>query len=94
MKLADFSYPIALAIISILVAVLEHFFPWRKEQRQLRPGLFSDILFLVFNGHFLGVILYGIASHRILPGLDRLLGTYGLTPLVYRNAAMRWPKFG
>lgn len=91
MKLADFSYPIALAIISILVAVLEHFFPWRKEQRQLRPGLFSDILFLVFNGHFLGVILYGIASHRILPGLDRLLGTYGLTPLVYRNAAMRWP---
>lgn len=91
MKLADFSYPIALALISILVATLEHFFPWRKDQRQLRPRLFSDVLFLLFNGHFLGVILYGIASHRLLPSLDRLLGTYGLTPLVYRNVAMGWP---
>lgn len=91
MKLADFSYPIALALLSILVATLEHYFPWRKGQSQLRPRLWSDLLYLIFNGHFLGVILYGIAVYRILPGLDRVLGTYELTPIVYRNLAMRWP---
>lgn len=91
MSLAELSYPLALALLSVFVATLEHFFPWRKGQRQLRPGLFSDVLYLVFNGHFLGLLLYGIAAHHILPRLDRVLGAHGLTPIVYRNAAMSWP---
>lgn len=91
MRLADFSYPLALALLSLAVAALEHLFPWRKEQKRLRPRFFSDVLYLVFNGHFLGVFLYGIAAHHILPGVDRLLAAYGLMPVVYRNLAAHWP---
>lgn len=91
MSLAAYAYPIALGLLSLLLVGLEHFFPWRREQRQLRPRLLSDLMHLVFNGHFLGVLLYGIAVHHVLPAVDRLLGAYGLTPVVYRNLALRWP---
>ena len=90
-RLADFSYPLALALLSLIVAALEHLFPWRKEQKKLRPRLLSDVLYLVFNGHFLGVLLYGIAVHHILPGVDRLLTACGLLSVVYRNLAAHWP---
>jgi sterol desaturase/sphingolipid hydroxylase (fatty acid hydroxylase superfamily) len=62
-------YPIALAICSVFVMVLEALFPRRKQQKQLRATLPSDLLHLVFNGHFLGVILYGIAERFVLPTL-------------------------
>ena len=52
-------YPIALVLISAFVALLEFLFPKRKEQRQLRDRLLSDFVHLAFNGHFLGVILFG-----------------------------------
>jgi 3-mercaptopyruvate sulfurtransferase SseA/sterol desaturase/sphingolipid hydroxylase (fatty acid hydroxylase superfamily) len=90
-SLSAYAYPIALALLSIAVALCEHFFPWRKAQRQLRPSLMSDLAHLVFNGHFLGVLLYGVAVHRILPTVDRFLGAHGLTPVVYRSVAARWP---
>ena len=86
-------YPAALAIVSLLVAGLERLWPWRPEQRQLRPTLVADLLHLVFNGHFLGLILYGIAAHRVLPWVDRLLGDAGLFGTVYRDAAAAWPMW-
>ncbi|MEW5852850.1 MAG: rhodanese-like domain-containing protein [Myxococcota bacterium] len=89
--LALYLYPLSLALISVVVAVLEHFFPWRKEQKQLRGTLLSDFLHLVFNGHFLGVILYGIAATHLLPHLDHALAQAGLTTWVYRNLASGWP---
>ena len=91
MKLADYSYPIALLLLSVTVATLEHFFPGGRGKSSVRPRLWSDLLYLVFNGHFLGVLLYGITVHRILPGLDRMLSAHGLTSVVYRNVAMHWP---
>jgi 3-mercaptopyruvate sulfurtransferase SseA/sterol desaturase/sphingolipid hydroxylase (fatty acid hydroxylase superfamily) len=91
LRLADFSYPLALVFLSLLVAALEHFFPWRKQQKQLRPHLLSDLLHLVFNGHFLGVFLYGIAANYVLPPVDRLLAAHGLLAVVYRNLAAAWP---
>ena len=84
-------YPISLAAFSALVFTLERFFPWRAEQQQLRPKLWSDLIHLVFNGHFLGVLLAGLADTWVLPLLDRWLGTHGLTDAVYRNAAGSWP---
>lgn len=91
MNLADYTYPLALLVLSLFVALLEHFFPWRRGQKQLRPRLWSDVLHLVFNGHFLGVLLFAIATERILPSVDRFLGAHGLTTRVYRNTAQGWP---
>jgi 3-mercaptopyruvate sulfurtransferase SseA/sterol desaturase/sphingolipid hydroxylase (fatty acid hydroxylase superfamily) len=86
-------YPAALAAASLLVAGLERLWPWRREQRQLRPTLGADLLHLLFNGHFLGLILYGIAVHRVLPWVDRLLDDAGLFGGVYRDAAAAWPMW-
>lgn len=84
-------YPLSLLVFSVLVAVLERLWPWRPEQKQARPYLWSDFLHLVFNGHFLGLILYGIAVHRVLPTVDGWLTDAGLLGLIYRNAAASWP---
>lgn len=84
-------YPAALAVISVLTLSLEFAFKLRREQRQLRPYLWSDVLHLVFNGHVLGVIIYGLAVHRVLPHLDDCFASLGWTELVYRNAAQAWP---
>ena len=90
-RLTPYLYPIALALISLGVAVAEHFFPWRPKQRQWRQGLGSDFLHLVFNGHFLGVILFGVATVHVLPHLDLWLVRAGLTGHLYRNLAAGWP---
>ncbi|MCB9604343.1 MAG: sterol desaturase family protein [Sandaracinus sp.] len=84
-------YPISLAAVSALVMALEHFFPWRKGQKQLRPRLGSDFLHLVFNAHFLGVLLAGLADRFLLPHVDGMLASQGWTDAVYRNAAADWP---
>ena len=84
-------YPLSLALISALVMALEHFFPERPEQRQLRPRLASDLVHLVFNGHFLGVMLAGLSATWVLPPLDAFLGTRGLTEAFYCGVARDWP---
>lgn len=89
--MSAYTYPIALAILSVAVALAERFFPWRPEQKQLRRTLFSDLLHLVFNGHFLGVILFGIATYRVLPHVDSWLSSIGLRDSVYLGAASDWP---
>lgn len=48
-------YPFALAVASVAVAVLERLLSARPTQLALRKGLWSDALYLVFNGHLLGV---------------------------------------
>jgi len=84
-------YPISLAVLSGFVMLLERLFPWRPEQKQLRPKLWSDFIHLVFNAHFLGLLLAGLASTWVLPYVDRWLAAEGLTDSVYRNAAVDWP---
>lgn len=91
MTLILYAYPLSLAVISVLVACLEWFFPWRPEQKQFRKGLLSDFLHLVFNGHFLGLILFGISARYILPSLDHWLAEMGMTTLLYHNVAASWP---
>lgn len=83
-------YPAALLAISLLVFLLEASFPWRKEQKQLRRGLLSDLAHLVFNGHFLGVILFGLAHQLLLPALDGLSAATGFAPASVAFAAS-WP---
>jgi len=57
--MAAYMYPISLALMSGFVMFLERLFPWRPEQKQFRPKLWSDLIHLVFNGHFLGLLLAG-----------------------------------
>jgi 3-mercaptopyruvate sulfurtransferase SseA/sterol desaturase/sphingolipid hydroxylase (fatty acid hydroxylase superfamily) len=84
-------YPACLALFSVAVFGLEALFKWRRDQPQLRPFLWSDALHLVFNGHFLGLILFGVAAHHVLPRLDDLLAAVGVVDGLYRNAAAAWP---
>ena len=84
-------YPIGLALISLLVLVFERLWPCRPEQRLLRPHLGSDALHLIFNGHYLGVILHALAVSYVLPPFDAWLTELGIHPYVYRAAAAQWP---
>ena len=63
-------YLIGLAIASVLVALAERARPWRPDQRVLRARLPSDLAYLVFNAHFLGVALYFVGGRYVLPPLD------------------------
>ncbi|MCB9524244.1 MAG: sterol desaturase family protein [Myxococcales bacterium] len=89
--LSAYLYPIGLALFSVVVAAAERRWPWRKEQVALRRYLWSDLIHLVFNGHFLGAVLAGLAANFVLPHIDAWLGQAGLMDTVYRNAASQWP---
>ncbi len=71
------SYPVALATISLLVMTLEWRWPARPDQSKLRKGLLSDVLYLVFNGQFLGLALASLAGWLVLPLLDSLMTALG-----------------
>ena len=88
--LKDYAYPIALALISLLVLALEWAFPARPEQKKLRASLPQDLLHLVFNGHFLGVMIYAASKTYVLPYLDGWLEAAGLKDTLYRSVAADW----
>ena len=83
------NYILWLAAFSLLVAVFERLWPARR-QKLLRKWLWSDAVHLVFNGHVLGLLLYGISWYHVLPALDGWLAEQGLTGFVYRGAASGW----
>ncbi len=79
-------YWVALLLCSLLVAGAEALRPWRRQKR-LRRWLWSDLVHLVFNGHFLGVILAVLTGKWVLPWLEPLLHRIGMD----RAVAARWP---
>jgi len=83
------NYPLWLVSISVFVALLEWGWPAR-EQKRLRKRLWSDCLYLIFNGHFLGVFLYGIATYYIIPYIDSALSTLGVREQIYFGAVQSW----
>jgi sterol desaturase/sphingolipid hydroxylase (fatty acid hydroxylase superfamily) len=85
------SYVVALIACSAFVAALEAIAPARPSQKQLRPRLWSDVLQLAFNGHFLGAWIYAISTRFVIPPLDAFLSRANLSGLVYRNVATGWP---
>lgn len=54
-----------LMAISLFCFLAERINPWRKQQKILREGIGQDLFWLVFNGHYLGVLL-AIAIGKIL----------------------------
>ena len=68
-------YPFWLGVVSAAVLVLERIRPWRRSQRVLRPQIGQDLFWLVFNGHFAGVLLALAVEHALAwaaPGFQRI----------------------
>ena len=67
-----------LLVISISCWVLERLVPWRPSQRAWRDQFGQDLFWLVFNGHYAGILLAS-ASTWLVEDLSRTFGT-GLLP--------------
>lgn len=76
------TYPLALAAVSVLVAALERWRPARPDQPALRRGLLTDAVYLVFNAHPLGVLIAAVAARTVDPLL---------LPHVDLRLAAAWP---
>jgi sterol desaturase/sphingolipid hydroxylase (fatty acid hydroxylase superfamily) len=73
-----------LAGLSLVFLLLERVWP-REARGVLRPGLGTDLFYLVFNGHFLGVGL-ALLIPPLVGRLDAQLGALGLQGAFYRGA--------
>lgn len=71
------SYLFWLTSISILCLVLERLFAWRKDQPLFRREFWQDVFFLVFNGHYVGILLAHVTVHTF-KGFNGLVDTFGL----------------
>jgi len=54
-----------LVLVSVGCFALERIAPWRRSQRVLRRGAGQDLVWLIFNGHYLGLLLALGAGHLI-----------------------------
>ena len=61
-----------LIAVSLLCFVLERIRPWRPQQKVLRRAIGQDLVWLIFNGHYLGVIL-AIGTGRLVHALNAWL---------------------
>ena len=66
-----------LALISLGCLLLERVAPWRREQKFWRRGFAQDLLWLVFNGHYLGLLL-ALGTGRVVAHLNGWLLAQGL----------------
>lgn len=79
--------------LSLAFVVFERVRPRNAAQPALREGIETDLLYLVFNGHFLGVLI-AWAADPIALALERLLGQAGLRDAVFRGVLSSLPAWG
>jgi len=53
-------------VVSVACIMMETVAPWRREQPQLRRQLGQDIFWLIFNGHFAGLLVAAAARHLLV----------------------------
>jgi sterol desaturase/sphingolipid hydroxylase (fatty acid hydroxylase superfamily) len=70
-------YYVWLTGISLLCFALERIAPWRRQQRVLRDGIWQDLFWLVFNGHYLGLI-FAIFTGKLILFFHQALHESGL----------------
>jgi len=78
-----------LIVISAGVFLLERIFPWRKEQKVLRPQLLQDLFWLAFNGYLFGRFFGSVFTpirHVLFSGFEIAAG---VSPSI--NALGRMP---
>ena len=66
-----------LIAVSLFCFLLERLWPWRRKQRALRRGIWQDLFWLVFNGHYLGVLL-AMVTGRLVQAFNGMLFEMGL----------------
>jgi sterol desaturase/sphingolipid hydroxylase (fatty acid hydroxylase superfamily) len=66
-----------LAAVSLFVFLLERLASWRKEQKVFRKGIWQDVFWLVFNGHYLGLLL-ALVTGKLILWLNGWLHSLGL----------------
>jgi sterol desaturase/sphingolipid hydroxylase (fatty acid hydroxylase superfamily) len=54
-----------LLVVSALCLVLERIRPWRREQKVLRQSFFQDLFWLLFNGHYAGILVAHLAAFAL-----------------------------
>jgi len=72
--------------IGVFCWALERLRPWRREQKVLRKGIGQDVFFLVFNGHFFGIL----AAHTIA-WFTGVLSIDSEQHLQYAGVVNGWP---
>lgn len=80
---------------SLFCFVLERIHPWRKRQQVLRKGIWQDFFWLVFNGHYFGLILAILTGNLVLL-LNGFLHESGLpvpADLALLSGAPLWFQF-
>lgn len=73
--------------VSLIVFVMERLFTWRKNQKILRKGIGQDLFWLIFNGHYLGLVLSMVTGH-LVQGVNAVFSEAGL-PVPESLALMR-----
>lgn len=83
------SYVYWLAALAVVFVVLERFFP-RYRYPIWRKYALTDVMYIVFNGHFLGVLL-AMASMPVITQLNAWLKGMGWFSTFYLSLASSWP---
>lgn len=84
-----------LVAISLFVFVLERLSPWRREQKVFRKQFWQDLFWLIFNGHYLGLLL-ALVTGKLILWLNDYLYAAGLRvpeELALLAAAPLWLQF-
>jgi sterol desaturase/sphingolipid hydroxylase (fatty acid hydroxylase superfamily) len=84
-----------LILVSLGCFLLERVAPWRREQRVLRRGIVQDLFWLVFNGHYLGLLL-ALGTGHVVQWFNTLVHKAGLPvpeSLALLAGAPLWVQF-
>jgi len=81
--------------ISLACFALERIRPWRRDQRVFRRGWVQDLFWLVFNGHYLGLLLAWVTGRSVLwlNGALHELGAPVPETLAWLGGAPLWVQF-
>jgi sterol desaturase/sphingolipid hydroxylase (fatty acid hydroxylase superfamily) len=83
------TYWMWLAALSGVFFVLERLAPRAKGQRVLRPGIATDLVYVVLNGHWLGVAI-ALAADPVASALDGWLEARGATIHLRLASGLPW----
>lgn len=84
-------YSVWLFGLSLLFVIVERLWP-RANQPVLRRGIWTDILYLIFNGEYLGVLV-GVISIHAIALLDRTLDLARLRETFYMGLMSSRPMW-
>lgn len=82
------SYALWLALISAAFVALERLWPRRPDPGLLRRGIATDAAYVVFNGHFLGLLL-AAGTAPLVRGAEALARALGLAGALHVGVAAR-----